>query len=114
MRKGFHKRSVHQFIGLWNSWENAGLLDRVLTFDGSFVPRFMRDTGNKRLSNHSWGTAFDINYKWNLLHETPAIIWEQGCVFELVHLAHRWGFFWGGHFKGNRVDGMHFEIARIV
>jgi hypothetical protein len=116
--QSFHKKAFAQFQALWQAWEDHGLLDRVLTYDGSFVPRFQRGTarvpGVSPLSNHSWGTAFDINYQWNKLGHTPAIIWETGCVFELVALAHEHGFFWGGHFHHPRVDGMHFEVAKIV
>jgi hypothetical protein len=114
----FHKLASMQFLNLWQAWEDHGLLDRVLTYDGSFVPRFQRKTaripGVSPLSNHSWGTAFDINAGYNPLGSEPAIMWEKGCVFELVALAYELGFFWGGHFGGGRTDGMHFEIAKIV
>ncbi len=30
----------------------------------------------------------------------------------LMPIAHKHGFFWGGHFS--RQDGMHFEIARLT
>lgn len=40
-----------------------------------------------------------------------AEITPPGCVFELVPLAHQFGFYWGGHFKTRR-DGMHFEVAK--
>jgi hypothetical protein len=116
-RQSFHKKASKQFVDLWQAWDDGGLLDRVLTYAGSFVPRFQRKTARianvSPLSNHSWGTAFDINVAWNGLNATPAIIWEEGCVFELVDLAHQHGFFWGGHFS-KRVDGMHFEVAKIV
>jgi len=113
----FHQKAANQLVALWEDWEKANLLDRILTWDGSYVPRFMRGTarivGQSPLSNHSWGSAFDINAEWNQLKHTPAILWEKGCVFELVSIAHNHGFFWGGHF-GSRVDGMHFEVAKII
>jgi hypothetical protein len=31
--------------------------------------------------------------------------------FELVPIAHRHGFYWGGHFSQR--DGMHFEVAQV-
>jgi hypothetical protein len=43
----------------------------------------------------------------------PALKGELGSVRELVPLANRHGFYWGGHFRG-RPDGMHFEAARII
>jgi hypothetical protein len=118
-KQPFHRKAIHQFQALWQAWEDAGLLHRILTYQGSFSTRFMR--GTTKLSNHAWATAFDINAgppedykKWNGLGRTPAVIWEEGSVFELVPLAHLFGFYWGGHFTGNRVDGMHFEVAVVL
>jgi hypothetical protein len=65
------------------------------------------------LSNHAYGSAFDINYAWNRLGQVPALVGEKGAVRELVTLAHKHGFYWGGHFN-ERLDGMHFEVAKIV
>jgi hypothetical protein len=65
------------------------------------------------LSNHAFGGAFDINDQWNGLGETPALVGARGCVRELVEIANRFGFFWGGHYS-HRPDGMHFEIARLL
>jgi peptidoglycan hydrolase-like protein with peptidoglycan-binding domain len=105
----FHRRAARQLQGLWSEWEAAGLLDRVLTYEGAFVPRFIRGSTSV-LSNHAFGSAFDINYAWNKLGARPALVGSKGCVRELVPIAHRWGFYWGGHFN-RRPDGMHFEIA---
>jgi hypothetical protein len=111
LKMSFHKKCKDQLIGLWLDWEKAGLLDRVLTFDGSYNPRFMRGSRTS-LSNHAFGTAFDINAKFNGLGEEPALVGEQGSVREMVQIANKWGFYWGGHFK-SRPDGMHFEVAEI-
>ena len=105
----FHRLAAKQLQGLWAEWEAAKLLDRVLSFEGAFVPRFIRGS-RTTLSNHAFGSAFDINYRYNKLGERPALVGEKGSVRELVEIAHRWGFYWGGHFNG-RPDGMHFEIA---
>jgi hypothetical protein len=112
----FHRLAATQLLGLWQAWEDDGLLNRVLTFDGAYNARYKRNKPHitANLSNHCWGTAFDINYSANQLGKTPAIIWEPGCVFELVPLAIRWGFYWGGWFSGGRVDGMHFEVRTIT
>lgn len=107
----FHKLGATQLIKLWADWENAGLMPLVLTWAGSFVPRFVRGS-RTNLSNHSFGSAFDINVAWNLLGAVPALVGQKGCVRELVPIAHENGFYWGGHFT--RLDGMHFEIARIL
>ena len=72
-----HKLVTGQFKSLFESWERDGLLPLLKTWDGSFVPRFVR--GNAQtLSNHSWGTAFDINYQWNLLGHLPALRGQPG------------------------------------
>jgi hypothetical protein len=107
----FHASAAAQLAGLWSAWKGKGLLKFVLTFDGAFAPRFIR-CNNKELSNHAFGTAFDINAAQNPLGAQPALPTQKGCVYELVPVAHQFGFYWGGHFtKG---DGMHFEIARVM
>jgi hypothetical protein len=108
----FHRLAADQLIAMWLEWEKEGLLDRILTFDGSFVPRFIRRS-TSILSNHAFGTAFDINAQFNPLGQEPAEMGAKGCVRELVPIANRFGFAWGGHFN-KRPDGMHFEVARII
>ena len=107
----FHAKGAKQLQALWAAWEAAGLLPLVLTFDGGWNPRFVRGS-TKYLSNHAWGTAFDLNYKWNALGCVPALVGKEGSVRKLVEIAHSNGFYWGGHF--GRLDGMHFEIAKII
>lgn len=107
----FHQNAAEQLKGFFSDVEKQGLLKIILTFNGSFVPRLVRKS-KSRLSNHSFGTAFDINARWNGLGCTPAALGCEGSVRELVPLAHDYGFYWGGHFA--RKDGMHFEIAKIL
>lgn len=111
-----HRLVAEQLRALWQAWEDAGLLSLVLTWGGLWVPRFIR--GSKTtLSNHAFGSAFDINAPWNALGAAPAARGAKGSVRELVPLAHEHGWFWGGHFgsrSGGRYDGMHFEVARII
>ena len=104
-----HKLVVEQMRQLFAAWQAAGLVDRMRTWEGSFAPRFVRG-GRPTLSNHAWGTAFDINFQWNRLATVPALRGEEGSVRELVPIANEHGFFWGGHFS--RCDGMHFEVAQ--
>jgi hypothetical protein len=106
-----HRLVAGQMQSLWQAWGRAGLLDRVLTFDGAFVPRFKRRSTTS-LSNHSFGSAFDINAATNGFGATPALLGERGCVRELVAIANANGFYWGGHFS--YLDGMHFEVARVM
>jgi hypothetical protein len=107
-----HTKIANQTLSLFQAWEDAGLKDRILTWGGSWVPRFIRGSRSS-LSNHAWGTAFDINAQWNGLGMKPAELHEKGCVKELVSIAADHGFYWGGWFA-NRPDGMHFEAYKII
>jgi hypothetical protein len=126
---GFHGRfSCHRLVAphvqrLFQRWEELDLLHLLLVYDGSFNPRYMRGaspgTGaqpEKRsdqaegLSNHAFGSAFDINAKDNPFKQQPALCPARGAVRELVSPANDLGFYWGGHFS-SRLDGMHFEFA---
>lgn len=106
-----HRIVEPQTLGLWLAWEISGLLKHVESWEGMYVPRFIRRS-RSTLSNHAFGTAFDINAARNGLGRIPAAVGAAGSVRELVPLAHRFGFFWGGHF--GRADGMHFEVARVL
>jgi hypothetical protein len=107
-----HKLIVPQLQRTFAQWEAAGLKNRLLTWGGLWVPRFSRGS-RTYLSNHAWGTAFDINVQWNMLGTRPALKGQKGCVRELVEIANQNGFYWGGHFRG-RPDGMHFEARAII
>jgi peptidoglycan hydrolase-like protein with peptidoglycan-binding domain len=111
-RLRFHKKAVEQLKALWAAWEEAGVLHHVLTYEGSYNPRFIRGS-RETLSNNAYGSAFDINYQWNRLGAVPALEGQEGSVRELVDIANEHGFFWGGHFQG-RPDGMHFEVAKLL
>ncbi len=111
----FHKQGAERLRNLWAAWENAGLLDRILTFEGGYAARYIRRSAGRSprpLSNHAWGTAFDINAAFNGFGSQPALVGQRGCVRELVAIANQNGFFWGGHFLTK--DGMHFEIGHAV
>ncbi len=105
----FHKKGASQLQAFFQAVEDSGLQHLILSWAGSFYPRFIR--GSKTaLSNHSWGTAFDINAAWNGLNKTPPSAGQKGSLVELVPIANEFGFFWGGHYN-SRLDGMHFELA---
>lgn len=106
-----HRLVAAQVRELFIAWDTAGLTDLIETWGGSFVARFIRGSGTT-LSNHAWGTAFDLNAAWNPLGALPALRGRKGSVRELVPLANQYGFYWGGHFS--RCDGMHFEVARVL
>ncbi|MBB3558829.1 peptidoglycan hydrolase-like protein with peptidoglycan-binding domain [Rhizobium sp. BK512] len=108
----FHKNHTTRLAKLFSEWAAAGLANRILTFDGSFNARLKRGKTKavpENLSNHAWGTAFDINATWNARGTIPALMGDRGCVREMVAIAHANGFYWGGYFTTK--DGMHFEVA---
>lgn len=107
----FHKKATPQLLALFAGWEAAGLMHHVLTYAGTWNPRFVRGSRTS-LSNHAWGTAIDLNAQWNGLKMRPALKGAKGSVRELVPLAVRLGFWWGGWFE--RQDGMHFECAKLL
>lgn len=106
-----HKKIAHQFQKLFKDWEKAGLLHLLKTYEGSYNPRLIRGSADA-LSTHSFGIAIDFNAKWNGLGVIPAKAGEEGSVRELVQIANKNGFYWGGHFT--RKDGMHFEVAKVL
>jgi hypothetical protein len=115
-RVSFHKSAAPQLVSMFQAWEDAGLIDRLKSFAGTWAPRFIRGSRTS-LSNHSWGTAIDLNAGWNPLGARPALVGKPGCVRELVEIALESGFYWGGFFGSNgggRPDGMHFEVMKIL
>lgn len=111
-RMQFHKDCEYQLIQMWKEWDEAGLLGLIISYGGSYIARFIRGS-RTHLSNHSYGTAFDINMAQNGLGRTPALVGKKGSVRLLVAIAEKWGFYWGGHFV-TRKDGMHFEVYKII
>ncbi len=93
--------NIQAFFALVNA---AGLGDLIKTFDGCYNPRPKRTNPNQ-LSMHAYGAAFDIDAATN----------EQGTdgdmPMSLVTIARSLGFFWGGDFKGQFRDEMHFQLG---
>jgi hypothetical protein len=107
-----HEKLQDQFTAMFDAWEREGLMKHVRTWNGSFVPRFIRGS-RSRLSNHSWGTAFDLNVQWNSLGSQGALKGQVGSVRELALTACEHGFYWGGWYR-TRLDLMHFEAYKII
>jgi hypothetical protein len=114
----------------------AGLLGDILTYDGGYVPRLKRgvtlppagaskDVWGKQLSNHSRGTAVDVNAQWNPMGHPGAMGAAEGSLDLISAIArtirvevetpagHIWpaGVCWGGDWKGASLDKMHFEVG---
>lgn len=101
-----HVAVAEDYLAFMQSVIAAKLQHLLLTFDGAFVPRYIRGSRTS-LSNHAWGTAFDVNAGWNGLGQTPVFAGQHGSVRETVLLGVQHGWYWGGWFR--RRDGMHFE-----
>ncbi len=73
---------------------------------GTFVWRNI--AGTNRLSNHSFGTAIDINTKFSDYWQwNKNMTYTNRIPFEIVEVFERYGFIWGG--KWYHYDTMHFE-----
>lgn len=119
-----HDKAASAFLALWRAWDDAGLLDLIESWNGSWVPRFKRPStslklsidqriarcktlGATSLSNHSWGTAFDVNARmWPLGKPVPA----DAPYRQLIPIGHSLGWFCGADYR-SRPDGMHWEYA---
>jgi hypothetical protein len=113
----FHKDAAQQLQELWKAWDQCGFLPKVNSLSG-YEARYQHNHGptekNPAISNHAFGSAFDINISENPRTKEPARLGERGCVREMVEVAQNFGFYWGGHFKPPNTDGMHFEVAKIM
>ena len=61
-----------------------------------------------RLSNHSSGTAIDLNANAHPLGAQNTF--AEGKALLIIQLAAKYGLKWGGTYR-NRKDEMHFEIC---
>ena len=75
--------------------------------DWGYCYRMVRGTTDK-LSNHSSGTAIDLNATKHPLGKVGTF--EAGKVPMIRALAKKYGLTWGGDYKNRKVE-MHFEIA---
>lgn len=104
----FHKRGVAQLLAAFAEVEARGLLHHILAFAGSYYPRMIRGS-TASPSEHSFGTALDLNAPWNGLGRTPAKEGTEGSMHEVAAVFKRHGFEWGGDWQG-RKDGMHLQV----
>jgi hypothetical protein len=105
-----HRLALVPFMDLIADWQAHDLFHHVHTWNGTWNPRFKRGRaggGYAALSNHAWGTAFDINAKeYPLGKPVP----KDSPMWLLAEVAEKHGWFYGGHFR-SRFDGMHFEFV---
>ena len=110
-----HEKAVDPMLALWDAWEAERLSGRVLTWAGMLCARYVRGSRSV-LSNHAYGTAFDINAPWNGLRRVPALKGQRGYLRDLVMTAYDLGWWWGGWGWPpyyTKFDGMHFELYKV-
>lgn len=112
-----HKNAKDNFIQAFNYIANGTatingkqvpLLSLIKTMDGTFVPRHVNWNSSRGLSNHSWGTAIDINAANHFRYVDSArepydpnyILWVK--AFKPA------GFSWGNSYA----DSMHYELIK--
>jgi hypothetical protein len=82
-------------------------IDQGALDDWGYCFRNIRGTSDK-LSNHSSGTAIDLNAAKHPLGHAGTFTVMQSVMIQA--LAKKYGLTWGGDYK-NRKDEMHFEIS---
>lgn len=75
---------------------------------GGYANRPIRKSDPPRPSNHSWGLALDINSLINEFRTDGKLV--TNIPGWMPKLWNRYGFAWGGAYKHNRKDPMHFEF----
>ncbi len=101
-----HKNLVPELQKVFKALLEKNLLKEIKTFDGCFLPRYIRGYEAKKiLSIHTWGCAVDFNAAENPLGG-PVKFTE---LFLQVWRDLGWGV--GKDFK--RIDAMHFEKTNI-
>ena len=99
-----HKAMLSQLRMVMLEVQRQGLAKHIYDYGGCYVPRYI--AGKSTLSNHSFGTAIDLNVQDNL-RGVPGKMNRQ-----VVAIFKRFGFGWGGDWKWT--DPMHFELSKIV
>ena len=95
-----------QLKGALQEVVKTGLASAIYHYDGCFVPRFINHNPADGLSNHTFGTAIDLNASDNQRGTAGKMNRQVVAIFK------KWGFAWGGDW--HYTDPMHFELARLV
>jgi hypothetical protein len=74
----WHKYGKDQLIRFFETLEKEKFTYAYFEFCRGFIHVMFVSRTN--LSNHSWGTAFDINVPYNGLNKIPALVGQKGSV----------------------------------
>ena len=77
-------------------------------WDGCYVPRHKSWNPKKNLSIHSWGCAVDLNAAENPMGA------EGKMDMRIVEIFEKYGWTWGGRWKGKNKDPMHFQACATL
>jgi hypothetical protein len=93
-------------------WREIQVKEPVLSYvvqsSGSLCYRSNRPSGTS-LSNHSWGTAIDVNYGGGAPETYRGNHNASMYLYRLWRFMHAAGWYWGGGFSNQ--DNMHFEAS---
>ncbi|MCK9313650.1 MAG: M15 family metallopeptidase [Methanocorpusculum sp.] len=112
-----HKNAKDNFIQAFTYIKNGTtvingrrvpLLSLVETIDGTFVSRHVNWNPSKGLSNHSWGTAIDINADNHFRYVNPNWEPDDPNYILWVKAFRPAGFSWGNSYS----DSMHYELLK--
>lgn len=98
-----HKAAAPSLQRIMREIEAKGWAHKIKTFDGSYVPRFVRGS-SINLSSHAFATSIDINARENGQGMLPTRDQE-----DLAPIFEKHGWYWGKKFS--KTDPMHFEYV---
>lgn len=110
-----HRKAADNFIKAFTLIKNGTtiidgrtvpLLSLIKTMDGTWVPRHVNWSPSRGLSNHSWGTAIDINAASHFRCVNPAAEPENPNLILWRKAFQPAGFSWGNSYG----DAMHYEL----
>jgi hypothetical protein len=98
-----HTLLADRFNAVFEDVARQGFASKAISFGGCFDFRLKRsDTG---LSTHAWGIAIDLN------PETNQTGTRGDMAPEIITIFQKFGFVWGGDWKGATRDPMHFQYC---
>lgn len=107
-----NEKTIHRWVHELIADMLIDICNEVLFYDkdkiktiGTYNIRYIRNSKSKNLSQHSFGSAIDINASENKMG-TIGTLKENSTI---VMAFERRGFCWGGRWKGKGCDPMHFE-----
>lgn len=99
-----HPSCADRYASVFRALEHAGLWrEAIRTFGGGFAIRTQR--GAELLSTHAFGLSVDFDPLINRQGTKGVMSQDVVQIFE----AH--GMTWGGRWRGDRIDPMHFSAS---